>query len=383
MKNKTQTKSKGKIHFISGDDAVVLGAIDAGCRFFGGYPITPSTEIAEGFSRRMPLIDGHYIQMEDEIGSIGALIGASWGGLKSMTATSGPGFSLMQEHIGMAVMTETPCVIVNVQRGGPSTGLPTMPAQGDVMQARWGSHGHYEIIALCPNSPQESYELIIRAFNLAEKYRTPVILLMDECIGHMFEKVETADKAKLKIYNRKRPEKGKPYLPYKADSDLVPPMALPGQGFYFHITALTHNEIGYPAMTADAQEKLVRRLCMKIRKDADKLADCEEYLMEDAEICVVSYGASSRSSIEAVNIARKNGIKAGLLRLKTIWPFPETIIRKVAERVKSFVVAEMNLGQIKLEVERVARKNVVLAEKLGGAVHTPDDIVKKIMEAAG
>lgn len=372
---------KAEIHYISGDDAVVLGAADAGCRFFAGYPITPSTEVAEGFSREMPKISGHYIQMEDEIGSIAAVIGASWGGLKSMTATSGPGFSLMQEHIGYAVITETPCVIVNVQRAGPSTGLPTMPAQGDVMQARWGSHGHYEIIALSPNSPQECYELTARSFNLAEKYRTPVVLLMDECVGHMYEKVIRPEKEKLELYQRKLPVRGKPYLPYKPDSDLIPPMALPGEGFRFHITGLTHDEMGYPAMTADAQDKLVRRLCGKIRKDAEKLAYYEEYLMDDAGVCVVSFGASSRSSIEAVNIARNKGIKAGLLRLITIWPFPEKILKKIAERINVFVVAEMNFGQIKLEVERVTYKRVILAEKLGGEVHSPEDIVKRIMEA--
>lgn len=369
-------------HFLSGNLALAEGAIAAGCRFFAGYPITPSTEIAERFSTRMPQVGGVYVQMEDELGSIGALIGASWGGVKSMTATSGPGFSLMQEHIGLAVMTETPCVIVDVQRGSPSTGLPTMVGQSDVMQAKWGSHGHYEIIALAPNSPQEMFDMAIRAFNLSEQYRVPVIVLADECIGHIFEKVIIPKKDEIKLIERKRPKKGEEYLPYKAGNDMIPPMAAAGEGFRFHITGLTHNERGYPVMSAKAQDRLVRRLCDKIRKNIDEITDVEQVMMDDADIAVVSYGAPSRCCPAVVEMARSKGMKVGFIRLKTLWPFPEKVIRKAAEHVKTFVVAEINYGQMALEVERCAhgRAEVVLSEKLGGKVHKPEEILEKILK---
>jgi len=369
------------VNYLSGNIALVEGAIKAGCRFYAGYPITPSTEIAESFARRMPQIEGIYIQMEDEIGSIGAVLGASWGGAKSMTATSGPGFSLMMEHIGLAVMLETPCVIIDVQRGGPSTGLPTLPAQSDVMQARWGSHGCYEIIAISPNSPNEAYLHAIKAFNLSERYRVPVIVLMDECVGHMYEKVRIPGDDEITIINRKTPTDKNHYLPFKPDKDLIPPMATAGNGFRFHVTGLTHDERGYPVATREAQNKYVSRLSDKIRKNAEKIWEVEKFFMDDVEIAVVSFGITSRPALKAVRVAREEEIKAGLIRLVTIWPFPEKAIRDIARKAKGFVVAEMNYGQIFYEVERCAcGKQVVLSQNLGGEAHTFEEILKKIRQ---
>ncbi len=373
-------------HFMAGNIAAAEGALAAGCMFYGGYPITPSTELAERMSRRLPQIGGVFIQMEDEIGSMAAVLGASWAGKKSMTATSGPGFSLMQENIGLGVITETPCVIVNVQRGGPSTGLPTLVGQQDVMQARWGSHGDYEIIAISPNSVQECFDLTLEAFNLAEEYRTPTIVLMDECVSHMWEKVVIPPKDKLVIKNRKRP-KDPPgeYLPYKVvDDTLVPPMVSAGEGYRIHITGLTHNEKGYPVINAETQEKLVRRLCDKIRKNAKKICRWEEVMLDDAEIVVVAFGSVSRSAKRAIKDARSKGIKAGLLRLITIWPFPEWKIDELSKKIKSFVVAEINYGQIKYEVERCAkgRADVYFCGKVGGEMHTPAEILEAIEEVA-
>ena len=375
------TQPTRSVNYFSGNIALVEGAIKAGCRFYAGYPITPSTEIAESFARRMPQIEGIYIQMEDEIGSIGAVLGASWGGAKSMTATSGPGFSLMMEHIGLAVMLETPCVIVDVQRGGPSTGLPTLPAQSDVMQARWGSHGCYEIIAISPNSPNEAYLHAIKAFNLSERYRVPVIVLMDECVGHMYEKVRIPGDDEITIINRKTPTDKNHYLPFKPDKDLIPPMATAGNGFRFHVTGLTHDERGYPVATREAQNKYVSRLSDKIRKNAKKIWEVEKFFMDDAEIAVVSFGITSRPALKAVRVAREEEIKAGLIRLVTIWPFPEKAIRDIARKAKGFVVAEMNYGQIFYEVERCAcGKQVVLSQNLGGEAHTFEEILKKIRQ---
>jgi len=374
-------QSSQSVRYLSGNIALVEGAIKAGCRFFAGYPITPSTEIAESFARRMPQIGGVYIQMEDEIGSIGAVLGASWAGVKSMTATSGPGFSLMMEHIGLAVMLETPCVIVDVQRGGPSTGLPTLPAQSDVMQAKWGSHGCYEIIALSPNSPNEAYSHAIRAFNLSEQYRVPVIVLMDECVGHMYEKVRIPKDEEITTANRKTPANTQPYLPYKPDEDLIPPMAIAGKGFRFHVTGLTHDERGYPVATREAQNKYVLRLSDKIRKNAEKISEVEQVYMDDAEVVVVSFGITSRPALRAVRMAREEGVKAGLIRLVTIWPFADTTIREIARKAKAFVVAEMNYGQIFYEVERCSSgKQVILAENLGGEAHTFEEILDKIKQ---
>ncbi|MCD6331117.1 MAG: 2-oxoacid:acceptor oxidoreductase subunit alpha [Thermoplasmata archaeon] len=371
-----------QIKFYSGNIACAEGALAAGCRFFAGYPITPSSEIAEYMALRLPQVGGVFIQMEDELASMAAILGASWGGAKAMTATSGPGFSLMQENIGLGAMTETPCVVVNVQRAGPSTGMPTLVGQADVMQARWGSHGDYEIIALSPSSPQECFDLTIKAFNVAEEYRVPVVVLMDESVGHMFEKVVVPPKEKIKIVERKKPKvPPEEFLPYKAD-DFVPPMACAGEGYKVHVTGLTHDEKGYPQATSpEVQERLVRRLCDKIRKNERKLRDIEEFMMDDAEYALVSFGISGRSSKAAVRMARQKGYKVGLIRLRTIWPFPDEYFEKLANEIKKFIVVEINYGQIKLEVERnVGKEKVELLPKMGGEIHMPGEIYEKIKE---
>jgi 2-oxoglutarate/2-oxoacid ferredoxin oxidoreductase subunit alpha len=371
--------------FFSGDEACAEGAIAAGCRFFAGYPITPATEIAERMSERLPEVGGTYIQMEDELASIAAVLGGSWGGVKSMTATSGPGFTLMMENIGLAAMTETPCVVVDMQRAGPSTGLPTMNAQGDMMQARWGSHGIYSIIALSPSSPQELFNLTIKAFNLAEKYRVPVLVMSEEAIGHMYEKVTVPRAEEIRKIQRRKPSvpPGK-YVPYKPDDDLVPPMANAGEGYHFHVTGLTHDENGHNTMTAEAQDRLARRLVDKIEKNRDDIIEVEEIGIEDAEIVVCSYGISARVSTIAIENARKLGIKVGLLRLITVWPFPQERIREIAKKVKAFIVPEINYGQIVLEVERCAAgmAKTVLVPHMGGGVHNPQKILDAIKQAA-
>jgi 2-oxoglutarate ferredoxin oxidoreductase subunit alpha len=371
-------------HYLDGDHACAEGALAAGCRFLAGYPITPSTEMAERISERFPEVGGIFIQMEDELGSMAAVVGAAWGGAKSMTVTSGPGFSLMMENIGLAAMTETPCVIVNVQRGGPSTGLPTLPGQADMMQARWGSHGDYEIIALSPNSPQECFEVVIEAANLSEKYRVPVLVMTDECVGHMTEKVVIPKADEIEIYPRRYTKlpPGK-YLPFKPEKDLVPEMVKAGDGYKIHVTGLTHDEKGYPVMSWEVQEKLVRRLVEKIRLHADEIVHTEEIDTEDAEVIVLSYGISSRVAIPAIQKARKEGIKVGQLRLIIVWPFPEKKIRELAKKIKAFVVPEINYGQIVLEVERCAAGNAqaILVPHGGGWVHNPEDIYKAIKEA--
>jgi 2-oxoglutarate ferredoxin oxidoreductase subunit alpha len=372
--------------FMNGDVACAEGAIAAGCRFFAGYPITPATEIAERMAERLPQVGGVYIQMEDEIASMNAVLGASWAGVKSMTATSGPGFSLMMENLGLGVMLETPCVVVDVQRAGPSTGLPTLVAQGDMMQARWGSHGSYEIIALVPSSPQEIFDLTITAFNLSEKYRVPVLIMSDEAVGHMSEKVVVRQVAPDELVSRKKPKvPPERYQPYKPDKDLVPPMAIAGEGYRFHVTGLTHDERGYPAMNAEAQDRLVRRLSDKIRLHRKDIIKYEEADIEDANIVVCAYGITARIARHAVQLARAEGIRAGLLRLITVWPFPEEHIRELAKKVKTFVVPEINYGQIVLEVERCAgsKAKTLLVPHMGGSVHMPQTILEAIREAAG
>jgi 2-oxoglutarate ferredoxin oxidoreductase subunit alpha len=372
-------------HFIDGDFAAAEGALAAGCRFFGGYPITPSTEVAERFARRCPQVNGMFIQMEDELASLASVIGAVWAGKKAMTVTSGPGFSLLMEHIGLAAMYETPCVIINVQRGGPSTGLPTLTGQADMMQARWGSHGDYEIIALCPNSPQEAFEFTIKAFNLSEQYRVPTLVMMDECVGHMTEKVTIPPADQIDLVERKwymgPPEE---YLPYKPDVDMIPFMTKVGDGTKFHATGLTHDYRGYPVMTAACQEQNVRRLVDKIRLNSDKICEWEEEGTEDADVIVVSYGITSRVALRAIDLARQKGIKVGVLRLIVVWPFPEKRIRELAKKIKAFVVPEINYGQIVLEVERCAagRARSVLVPHGGGWVHDPEDILHAIEQAA-
>ena len=380
---KTQTNRAvltGK-HFLSGDYACAEGAIAAGCRFFAGYPITPATEIAERMARRLPEVGGVYIQMEDELGSIAAVIGASYAGVKAMTATSGPGFSLMQENIGLAVMTETPLVIVDIMRGGPSTGQPTKPGQQDMMQAKWGSHGDYEVIALAPSSVQEMFDLTIECFNLSERFRVPAFLMADETVAHMWEKVIIPEPDQIEIVNRKKPTVSPAdYLPFKPDEDLVPPMACFGEGYRVHVTGLTHDERGYPKTDSpEIQEQLVRRLCDKIRKNADKIVKVKEFMLEDAEIAVIAYGTPARAAISAVRKAREEGIKAGLLRLVTVWPFPERQVAELAARVKGIVVPELNYGQIVREVERAAKTTpVYFMPKFGEALHTPMEILDGI-----
>lgn len=370
--------------FMNGDVACAEGAISAGCRFFAGYPITPATEVAERMSERLPHVGGIYIQMEDEIASMNAILGASWAGLKAMTSTSGPGFSLMMENLGLGVMLETPCVLVNIQRAGPSTGLPTMAAQGDMMQARWGSHGSYEIIALVPSSPQEIFDLTITAFNLSERYRVPVLVMSDEAVGHMSEKVVIPRISPKELVSRRRPDgTQEQYLPYKADEDLVPPMAIAGEGYRFHVTGLTHDERGYPVMTVEAQDQLVRRLVDKIRLNKKDIIRYEEVGVEDAEVIVCAYGITTRVARLAVQEARNAGIRAGMLRLITVWPFAEDRIRELAQQVKAFVVPEINYGQIVLEVERCAagKASTLLVPHMGGGVHHPQTILKAIKEA--
>ncbi|UTB31472.1 MAG: 2-oxoacid:acceptor oxidoreductase subunit alpha [Methanobacterium sp. ERen5] len=370
---------KIKQYFIQGNEACARGAIHAGCRFFAGYPITPSTEIAEDMAVFLPKEGGTFIQMEDEIAALGAVIGAVWGGVKAMTATSGPGFSLMQEHIGYATMTETPLVIVNMQRGSPSTGQPTMASQSDMMQARWGSHGDYEIIALSPSSVQECFDFTVRAFNLAEEYRVPVMVMADEIVGHMREKItipETTD-----ITPRKMPDESpETFLPYKADPEGTSKMPAFGDGYKLQVTGLTHDERGYPdASNPKTHSKLVNRLVNKIINNTDKLASYKSFNTEDADVIIVSYGAPSRSVTTAVKNAREEGIKAGYIKLETVWPFPEEILRKAAKNAQRVIVVEMNLGQIFHEVQRVLRDHdVELIPKIGGEMHKPDEILKII-----
>ncbi|MBE9492698.1 MAG: 2-oxoacid:acceptor oxidoreductase subunit alpha [Bacteroidetes bacterium] len=369
-------------HFMNGDFACAEGAIAAGCRFFAGYPITPATEISEALSRRMPQVGGIFIQMEDELASMNAILGASCAGVKSMTATSGPGFSLMMENFGLGIMMEIPCVLVNIQRGGPSTGLPTMVGQQDMMQARWGSHGDYEVIALTPSSPQEMFDYTIKAFNLSEKYRLPVLIMSDEIVGHMTEKVVIPKKGDIHIVNRKKPKRGPDkYLMYRPEKDLVPCMANAGEGYKVIATGLTHDEKGYPDMSAEAEEKLITRLCDKIRKNKDDIIEFEVSELDDAEIIVAAYGSPARSALRAIRLARKEGIKAGLIRIITVWPFPEEKILELATKARAIIVPEINKGQIVREVERCSkgRCEIISLPKLA-RIHTPYEILNVIKE---
>ena len=367
--------------FTNGDIACAEGAIAAGCRFFAGYPITPATEIAERMSARMMEVGGVYIQMEDELASISAVLGASWGGVKAMTATSGPGFSLMQENIGLGIMTETPCVIVDVQRGGPSTGLPTAVSQSDIMQARWGSHGDYETIALAPSSPQELYDLTITAFNLSERYRLPVLIMTDEAVGHMTERVRMHRPTPDELFERKKPSiPPEEYLAYEAEEDDVPPMAVAGDGYRIHVTGLTHDEHGYPDMGTQAQARLVSRLIGKINNRRQEICILKERWLDDADVVVISYGISARTALLPIEWARQDGIRVGLLKLASVWPFPEQRVSELAEQVKGFVVPELNMGQIALEVERVAggRCRTIPVTHPGGDIHDPADVLDAI-----
>jgi 2-oxoglutarate ferredoxin oxidoreductase subunit alpha len=386
---------KGRLtgeHFMLGDHACAEGAILAGCRFFAGYPITPATEIAERMSVRLPQVEGYYVQMEDELASMNAVLGASWAGVKSMTATSGPGFSLMMENLGLGIMLETPCVLVNVQRGGPSTGLPTLVGQQDMMQARWGSHGDYEIIALSPCSPQELFDLTLRAFNLSEKYRTPVLVMTDAEVGHMTEKVVIPPVEEVEIINRPQVVKGEQepdrFRIYnsgpKGDPAYISPMVRAGEGYRIHVTGLTHDERGYPAMTPEANHWNVTRLMEKINANRGDIIQVEKEKLRGAEVVVVSYGISARTSLWPVEQARKQGLKVGYLRLITVWPFPDDLISTLAEKVRAFIVPEINMGQISREVERCARgkARVIGVHKPGGDILDPQQVLEAIRQGA-
>jgi len=374
------SNDKGYV-LLQGNEACVEGALAAGMSFFAGYPITPSTEIMELSAQKLPKIGGKFIQMEDEIASMAAIIGGSIAGLKSMTATSGPGFSLMQENFGYACIAEIPCVVVNVQRGGPSTGLPTSPAQGEIMQAKWGTHGDHPVIALTPNSVQETYELTVTAFNLAEKYRTPVILLMDETVGHMREKLILKDPSEIEVINRKKPTCApEDYIAYKPDADMIPPMASFGEGYRYHITGLTHDETGFPTNNNKISGDLVTRLVNKVENNIDDMTYFEEYEMEDAEIVIIAFGGVSRTVKAAIDEMRQLGKKVGLFRPITIWPVLEKQIDAVAQKAKEIYVAEMNMGQYFLEVDRIAGKKcpVKKINKVTGELITPKEIIDAI-----
>ncbi|KQC04308.1 MAG: 2-oxoglutarate ferredoxin oxidoreductase subunit alpha [Methanoculleus sp. SDB] len=357
-----------KIEFMQGNTACAEAALAAGCRFFGGYPITPSTEIAEHMARRLPKMDGVFVQMEDEIGSIAAVIGASWTGARAMTATSGPGFSLMMENIGYAAMTETPCVIINIQRGGPSTGQPTMAAQGDMLQCRFGSHGDYSTIALCPASVQEMYDLTVKAFNLADRFRIPVFVMSDEVVGHMRERIEIPDT--VKVVPRRPLEPG--VLPFTAGDDGVPGFPEFGKGYGVHVTGLTHDERGYPEATDPAlHAALVKRLVRKVEDARHAIADVT-LVNPEAEIVFVTYGPPTRTVWQVLH---DNPEKAfGHLQLRIVWPFPEDMLAEFPH-ARAFIVPEMNFGQIAREIERHTCAAVLSVPKLGGELHTPDELL--------
>ncbi len=382
--NKGNDKERRTV-LLQGNEAIALAAIDVGIRFFAGYPITPSSEIAEVLSRELPKYGGKFIQMEDEIASIGAVIGASIAGMKSMTATSGPGFSLMQENIGFACIAEVPCLIVNVMRGGPSTGLPTSPSQSDIMQTRWGTHGDHPVIALYPDSVLESYELTIRAINLSEKYRTPVILLLDEVIAHMRESVVLPEKNKLNIIERMKPDiPPEWYVHYKDNPDYISPTANFGEGYRFHITGLAHDKYGFPTQRADEVNIMMERLRNKIYDNLRDIIQIEAYKMQDAEIAIFAAGVVARSAKEAVRIARKQGIRVGLIRPLTIWPFPDYDVQRMLKKCKDIIIAELNQGQLYHEIERVwserTKSRLHKLQRYDGLILNSKQILEKIAE---
>ncbi len=364
---------------VQGNEACVLGALAAGCRFFAGYPITPSSEISEHMAQRLPDLGGVFVQMEDEIASLAATIGASVAGVKAMTATSGPGFSLMQEHIGYATMAEIPCVIVNVMRGGPSTGLPTSPAQGDVMQARWGTHGDHPAIVLAPASVGEVFDLTVRAFNLAERFRSPVIVLYDEVVGHTRESVSLPDR--VETWERATPScLPEDFLPKAAGPSGVPPLPAFGDGYRFHLTGLTHDERGFPTSEGPTAGALISRLHAKIDTHNDEIVTVERFMLDDADVAFFAYGVVARAARAAVLQARREGIKAGLLRPITLWPFPTTAVAEVARDVETMVVAEMNLGQMLHEVERAAagETRIVGHLRADGQTIAPEELLTEL-----
>ena len=378
-----QETMERKERLILGNRACAEGAIAAGCRFFGGYPITPSTEIAEVLALELPKVGGKFIQMEDEIASLAAVIGASVAGVKSMTATSGPGFSLMQEHIGYAYMAEVPCVIVDVQRGGPSTGLPTKVSQSDTMQARWGTHGDYYAIAVAPSSVEECFHLTIRAFNLSEKYRTPVIVLMDEVVGHMREKIKLPDPGEIRIINRMKPTVPPEwYQHFEINPHFVSPMASFGEGYRYNITGLTHNPQGFPTSRPVTIREKLDKLKNKICHNMNDIVEVREEFMDDATIAVFAYGIVARAARQAIRMAREKRIRAGLIQPITVWPFPDVHMEHILEQLDLVIVAELNQGQLIREVMRVNRGKARIRglQRYDSELITPDEIFQKIRE---
>ncbi|WP_286975896.1 2-oxoacid:acceptor oxidoreductase subunit alpha [Acetomicrobium sp. UBA5826] len=374
---------KKKVRFMLGNEAIVEGALLAGATFFAGYPITPSSEVAERASRKLPQIGGCYLQMEDEIASIAAIIGASIGGAKAFTATSGPGFSLMQENIGLAIMAEVPCVIVNVQRSGPSTGLATRPAQADIMQARWGRHGDHSVIALSPATVQECFDLMVQAFNMAEKYRCPVLFMADETVGHLRENCVLRSRDEVEIVNRKRPPEGlEEYFPYKADDDLVPPMVTPGSDYLTRFHSSTHNEKGLPTSSPQEARKLIKRLYDKIEKNKDDIIMYREFDVTKCEYLVICFGGAVRAARQAAIEAREEGLSVGVLQLQTVWPFPAEYISEVSKGKRGIIVPEMNMGQIIGEVRKAVPDKIPVlgANRYDGEPLTPKEIIQVLGE---
>jgi 2-oxoglutarate ferredoxin oxidoreductase subunit alpha len=379
----SKSRNPGRPVLLQGNEAMVEGALAAGCRFFAGYPITPATEISEVMSWRLPALGGTFIQMEDEIASMGAVIGASLSGVKAMTATSGPGFSLMQENLGFACIAEVPCVIVNVMRGGPSTGLPTHVSQGDVQQARWGTHGDHPIIVLAVSTTRDCFEVTVRAFNLSEKYRTPVIILSDEIVAHTREKIILPPPETLEVLDRVQPTMPPEwYIPYEDTPRGVPPMAPFGAGYRYHVTGLVHDVRGFPTERPDEIEPFLNRLFRKINQHFFDINMAEEHLVEDAEVLVVAYGSVARSARRAVADARERGVKAGLLKLITLWPFPRQLLEPHLKRVRVVLVPELNMGQISREVKRINRglTRVETLNRIDGKLITPEEIVGRLVK---
>lgn len=372
-----------KVDFWQGNKAVAMGGLAAGCSFFAGYPITPSTEIMEIMSEELPKIGGKFIQMEDEIAGIAAALGASIAGEKAMTASSGPGISLKQELLGYAYMAEIPVVVVNVQRGGPSTGLPTMASQGDVMQTKWGTHGDHATIAYAPSSVQECYTMTVKAFNMSERFRQPVFILSDEVIGHMRENIEIPEPKSYEIKSRKKPQqKPDDFVPYKPGEDEIPPMPAFGDGYRWHITGLTSDEFGFPTNKIEEINKKANRIISKVENVREEIIEYEEEYMQDAEIVIVSYGSVSRTALRAVRNLRDNGIKVGHFRPLTLWPFPTLQIKRISKKIKHLIVPELNAGQIVTEVERVADSSCTVVGKslLNGNLYKPEEIIQFVKE---
>ena len=378
----TAKRPPGRQLLLQGNEAIVEGALAAGCRFFAGYPITPATEISEVMSYRLPAVGGVFIQMEDEIASLGAAIGASLAGTKSMTATSGPGFSLMQENLGFACAAEVPCVIVNVMRGGPSTGLPTNVSQGDVMQARWGTHGDHPIIVLAVSTTQDCFSVTVRAFNLSEKYRTPVIILADEIVAHTREKINLPHPGEVEVIERIRPNMPPDwYIPYEDNSRGVPPMSVFGDGYRYHVTGLIHDVRGFPTERRDEISAFLSRIFRKISRHFPDIMQVEEEMTEDAEVLVIAYGSVSRSARRAVREARERGVKAGLMQLVTLWPFPRQVIEPALRRARATLVPELNMGQMSREVKRVNQgaSRIETLNRTDGQLITPDEILARLL----